>query len=203
MSLQTRLASLITAVGADVKHLYSHIPGEQEITTSTEVFSRLFVNANVGLTAGVLSVSFFTAEKNQTITQLTMANGTVGVGTTLARMGLWLPDSTAAASITLLAETASDTALSTSTGVLTRSLNSARGGPTSYNLVAGTRYGVSFLPVGSSTDPKPYCHQALAAMHALDPCLVRGKTGQTDHPAIGATLTTLAARSEAYWFSVS
>lgn len=203
MSLQTRLASLISAIGADVKHLYSHIPGEQELLTSTEVFSRLFVNASVALPAGVLSVSFFTPEKNQTITQLTMVNQTAGAGTTLARMGLWLPDTTAAGSITLLAETASDTTLSTGTGVVTRSLSSARGGPTSYNLVAGTRYGVSFLPVGSTTDPKPCCHQTLAGLHSLDPCLVRGKTGQTDHPAIGATLTSLVARSEAYWFSVS
>jgi hypothetical protein len=100
-------------------------------------------------TSGSVFLTFFTPLVSITISQILMSSGVVASsGLTLARMGLYTVTESAA---TLVARTASDTTLfgSISTSYA-RSLATAGGFPSTYNLVAGTRYAVGVIQVGTT-----------------------------------------------------
>jgi len=107
------------------------------------------------INSGQLSTSsvyytFFTPVKSMTVSQISMAcSYGASSGITLARMALVSFDETTA---TILARTASDTTLFNTTNTLyTRSFSTTGGYPSTYALVAGTRYGIALAITGSVT----------------------------------------------------
>lgn len=94
---------------------------------------------------------FFTPLIDLTVSQITMGNGSgaAASGTTFARMGLYTVDETDAA--TLVARTATDTTLfNTIRKIETKPFDTTGGYPATYNLVAGQRYAVGVLLIGTT-----------------------------------------------------
>jgi len=148
-------------------------------TTAVETFPRMSIGFLV-VTGGAALYSFFTPLATVTVSQITMlSGGTAAAGLTLARMGLFTYDETSGTA-TLVARCASDTTLFTATRTAyTRSFDTAGSFPSSYQLVAGTRYGIALLCVGT-TMPTIQGNAGLAEMSALTPRLTAIRTSQSD-----------------------
>jgi hypothetical protein len=145
------------------------------------------VDAAAGVTAGSNQalLAFFTPTATTTISQISMANaaGAVSAGLTLARMGLYTYP-TEGGAVTLVARTASDTSLfGIVNTVYTRSLDTTGGYPSTYTLIAGTRYAVGYICVGT-TQPQLAGRNILTAVGSLLPPRLSGasNTGQSDLP---------------------
>jgi hypothetical protein len=148
-------------------------------TTAVETIPR----ATVGFltaTSGNALYSFFTPLTTVTVSQITMlSGGTAASGLTLARMGLFTYDESTGTA-TLVARCASDTTLFANTRTAyTRSFATAGSFPSSYQLVAGSRYGIALLCVGT-TMPTIQGNSGLAEMSALTPRLTAIRTSQSD-----------------------
>ena len=144
--------------------------------TAIDVFPR-FIGVGVsGQTSGVVIATYFTPTQNMTVTQITYVGSTgASSGLTLARFGLY--DAT-----TLLARTANDTTIfNTGSTNYTRSFDTAGGYPSSVNLVAGTRYAVAVIQVGT-TPGQIQASKSTTQMTTLSPQIVGRTTGQTDLP---------------------
>ena len=152
--------------------------------TAIDVFPRFTPIGNCGQTTGQAVVTYFTPTENMTVTQITFVGSTTASsGLTLARFGLY--DGT-----TLLARTASDTTLfNTASTVYTRSFDTAGGYPSSVNLVAGTRYAVGVIQVGT-TMGSLQGSKATQQTLSLSPQIMGRTTGQTDLPTATPTATT-------------
>lgn len=197
-------ASDITSGTLDDARLSANVATRESVgqyfnvpSTAIETFPRNEVRAaTVGIASGSMFICFFTANKTQTISQITTSCGVAGSGLTLARMGLYTFDETTA---TLVARTASDTTLyATANTVYTRSLATAGGYPATYTLQAGTRYGVGVLCVGA-TVPNMVGRGDLAWVAALTPRIVGGVGGLSDMP----TSTTVVSTVNVIWARLS
>lgn len=166
-------------------------------TTAVETFPRLAFSSGVALAGGSALYAFFTPQVSLTVSQITMSCGTTAAsGLTLARMGLCTYDETTA---TLVARTASDTTLFSSTRTLyTRSFDTTGGYPSTYTLTAGTRYGVVVLCVGT-TMPALASIGGLAEVSALTPKLSAVRSSQSDL----STGTATNAQSTLIWARLS
>ena len=135
-------------------------------------------NTYQGLTSGIIFWTFFTPQKTITVDRIAMCTGsTAASGLTLARMGLYTFDETTA---TLVARTASDTALFNSTAaVFTKIFDTAGSFPANYTLQAGTRYGVAVICTGSIM-PSMVCDVMNNAIAAITPRVYGYRTGQSD-----------------------
>jgi hypothetical protein len=113
------------------------------------------------------------------ISQITMAVAGQGVsGSTGAQMGLYTVDESG---LTLVAETANDATLFNSTFAnFTRLFSNTRGLPTTYGLVAGSRYAVAVLH-HASTVPSLYKAHAFVpnSINVLEPRMMARKTSET------------------------
>jgi hypothetical protein len=160
--------------------------------------------------AGTMALTYFTPDQTVTVTTLTtVSRGTAGVGTTLARMGLY----TAAANgdLTCVARTAADATLwgvvnTTYSRAITD--NGAAGTPaaiTSYTVTRGQRYAFATLHVGSTTSPSLAGATSAAAITALPPRLFGYVTAQTDIPATvaGATIAANTVSANAIYGRLS
>ena len=113
----------------------------------------------VGGTSGMLSLAFFTAPTAMTVTTITFVNGGVASASlTLCKFALFTVSETitnaatvTTPSVTMVAQTANDTTIGNVVhAVYSRTFSTAGGFPASYSLVAGTRYAVGFLLVGTT-----------------------------------------------------
>ena len=140
------------------------------------------------LTSGTCLFTFFTPLTNLTVSQVSMASGgTQAVGLTYAAMGLYTFDGTTA---TLVARTASDTTLFTSTNTLyTRSFDTTGGFPASFELVAGQRYALGALVTGTTAPTVVSGLFIPNTINALEPRLQGLATGQTALPTTRNTFT--------------
>jgi hypothetical protein len=165
-------------------------------STTMDVFPRTSATAAVGGTSGVVRCTYFTAPMNMTVSQITFVGGTTASsGLTLARFGLY--DAT-----TLVARTANDTTLFNAASTAeTRSFDTTDGFPATFNLVAGTRYGVAMIVVGTTPN------NAIGVTHAggtgssllgLTPRINGITNGQSDFqtntPPVGNNVSYLWAR---------
>jgi hypothetical protein len=149
--------------------------------------------ATSGASAGNLGQIFwifFTPSVSLTVSSITYCSGTTaGSGLTLARMGLYLFDET---TVTLVARTASDTTLFTSTNTAyTRSFATAGGYPATYALTAGTRYGVAVIAVGT-TAPNFAGRTIVGAVGGQTPRMAASLSSQTDLITSGTVNTAQA-----------
>lgn len=156
--------------------------------TSMDVFSRSIPVVSIGNTSGTARVTYFTATHNLTVSQITFVSGSAASsGLTLARFGLY--DATS-----LVARTASDTTLfNATTTAYTRSFDTAGGFPATFDLVAGTRYGVAMIVVGTTAGSVlGVSHLAAsgAAFLALSPRVSGLANSQADLPATPASGNT-------------
>lgn len=150
-----------------------------DLTNGEGTMSRRAITATgVASGNGTMRLTYFTARKTETITQVRIPTGaTAAVGATLCRVGIFTVDGSG--NITLVASTTNDTALwiAASTSY-TKSLSS------SFSKVAGTLYAVGILVVGTSTAPTFLGSTALnAAEAAVAPRLGASVSGQTDLPS--------------------
>ena len=156
-------------------------------------------NTYQGLTSGIIFWTFFTPQKTITVDRIAMCTGsTAASGLTLARMGLYTFDETTA---TLVARTASDTALFNSTAaVFTKIFDTAGSFPANYTLQAGTRYGVAVICTGSIM-PSMVCDVMNNAIAAITPRVYGYRTGQTD--LLSTNTSFSVASSNPLWARLS
>lgn len=125
-----------------------------------------------------LRLTYFTAKKTETITELRVTSGsTAAVGATLCRIGIYEEDSSTG-DLTLVAATANDTTLFSASSTVYEPALAA-----SLAKVRGKRYAVGVLVVGTSTAPNIVGHAALPAAEAGRAPRLGGLVGsQTDLP---------------------
>ena len=156
--------------------------------TVVDVYPRMG-NSNATVSSGTAYLTFFTPMWSATISSLSIVSAnTAGSGTSLARLGLYMFDGTTA---TLVARTASDTSLlSTTNTVFTRTLSDVGGYPATYSLQAGVRYALGFIFVGATPGTVYTAFAALpAAIGALAPRVVGAVPLQTDLPTTSNSFT--------------
>lgn len=167
------------------------------LASGEETFSRLSKIDSVALTNSRLQLTYFTARKSETTTQVRVISGSVAaVGATLVRVGLYLIASDGGA--TLVAATASDTNLFTATNT-----QYVKAWAASYAKVAGQRYALGILSVGASAQPTvaAIATSGFAAELAMAPRVASHLNGQTDLPST-FTDASLAATAFPYYAAI-
>jgi hypothetical protein len=154
------------------------LPWGQSGSFVETVFRPQLAFSGLTLVSGTISFQFFTPLFSITVSQIAMNCGsTAASGLTLARMGLFTFDETTA---TLVARTASDTTLFTTTRTqYARSFSTAGSFPSSYTLQAGVRYGVGVICVGT-TMPLIWGATPPFEILTLPPRLSAARSGQSD-----------------------
>jgi len=168
-------------------------------TGTVDVVTREDITAsNVTATSGTVLLTYFTPLVSLTITQIAAISGnTAGSGLTLARMGLYTVADDQ--NVTLVARTANDTTLFAATNTTyTRSLDTTGGYPASYSLVAGTRYAVGVIVVGT-TVPNLAGKSGNAYVWGITPRISGQRLSQTDL----ATLTSVSVSGTYAFFRLS
>ena len=192
VKISAMAASKLTGTIADAR-LSSNVPLLPGLTMAWSQPSTLVETvprsqlafSGLTLTSGQIVFAFFTPLFSLTVSQITMATMSAAAsGLTLARMGLFTFDESTA---TLVARTASDTTLFTSTRTIwTRALDSSAGGfPATYTLQAGVRYGVGVICVGTTM---PLLSGTTPAFETavLPPRLSSVRSGQSDLVTVGS-----------------
>jgi hypothetical protein len=174
------------------KDIFADIAGNLNQTTSiVDVYPRI-TNSSGVLSSGNAYLTFFTPMWNATISNLSVISAnTAATGAQTVRLGLYTFDGTTA---TLVARTDSDTSLlGTTNTVFTRAFSTTGGYPANYTLLAGTRYAIGVIYVGT-TAPTVYTAFANvpAAMSSLSPRLSGYVAAQTDLPTTSNSFTTTA-----------
>jgi len=147
-------------------------------TSVVDVIDRATVTTSRVTNSGTIYFSYFTPAYSVTVSSISMANAaTVSSTVTLARMGIYTWDGS---TLTLVARTASDTTLfSTSGTIYTRILDTTGGYPASYTLAAGTRYAVAVVVVASATGSL-LAGSAPNTLAGLSPRTQAARSGVTD-----------------------
>ena len=169
-----------------------------EASSQVDTDNRLLVNTSANFVSGNVYFSMFTPAKNQTISQLTICNSSLASsGLTLARMGLYTFDET---TFTLVARTDSDTSLfATPNSTNTRSLSTVGGYPSTYQLVAGQRYALAVIVVGTTCSNTSWITLPSNNIPIVPPRLANVVTGQSDLP----TTTTSLTATNKFWGRLS
>lgn len=129
-------------------------------------------------TAGFLRLTYFTAERTETINSVrTLSGSTAAVGATLCRIGVY--SVAANGDLTLIASTANDTTLWSAT-----STAYGKNFTAPFTKRKKQRYAIGTLVVGATTPPNLMGQsQLLAAEAAQPPRLCGSVSGQTDLPS--------------------
>jgi hypothetical protein len=151
------------------------------LTTGEEAFPReLAISTSVATATGQIRVSYFTARRSASTTQVRMVTGaTVPSGTpTVCRIGLWRSAADGSASA-LVASTAHDATL-----FAAASTTYTRSWSTPFTTVAGQRYAIGALLVTAGTCPSflGATGAAIALETGTSPALAGVLTSQADLP---------------------
>lgn len=163
---------------------YDSYSASQAVSAGEEIVPRHLCQHEVALvTTQALRLTYFTARKTEVINTVRMICGGTAAGATpsLVRFGLY----TVAANgdLTLVANTATDTALfNTQNAVVSKALASA------YTKVAGQRYALGLLIVTAAAFPtvaaaSPTAATRLGVINAVAPILTGLVTSQADLPS--------------------
>lgn len=154
--------------------------GPDDLTSGESTISRRDVTTS-GVSTGnqSLRLTYFTAKKTEVVTQVKVPSGGTAAGATptLCRVGIYEAD--ASGNLTLVASTASDTALfAASSTVYTKAFTA------SFTKKRGTRYAVGILVVTGATAPTLSGHNILlSATAASAPRLGGLVSAQSDLPS--------------------
>lgn len=170
-------------------------------STSIDVIPRTSTLGGVAATSGVVYFSFFTPSASMTISQISYAvAATVSSGLTLCRFGLYTFTDGATPRVDLVARTASDTTIfNTANTVYTKPLATAGGYPATYDLVAGNRYAIAVIAVGTTAGNIVGVSSPTQIL-SLAPRLNATLQSQTDLPT---STTSFGAPTVLYWGRVS
>lgn len=177
----------------DQNWLYSDllVSGEEAVPR------RLVLATNLTMSTQLLRVTYFTARKTETISQVKMVSGgTAAAATpTLVRIGIWTADLDGGL-LSQVAATPNDTALLASTSTAYTKALSA-----SFTKQAGQRYGIGLLVVTAAAAPTMQASvpQLLAAEGKIQPALGTSVGSQADLPASAAAGTLNAASNQVYF----
>jgi hypothetical protein len=156
------------------------------LTLGEETFCRFWANSSSAQAgaSGTMLLTYFTAQKTESITTLSVSPGTAGAGLTLARYGVYSVGAAGALS-SLLASSANNTSQWT---IATPGLNGTNAAATltsTFSKVAGTRYAIGLLAVGTTMPSFIGCTPMAAAPAdcAQDPRVCGVVTGQANLPA--------------------
>jgi len=162
-------------------------------TTAVDTGSRIN-SQNAVFSTGNCYLTFFTPLISLTVSEVMAATaGTAGTSLTYAAMGLYTFDGTTA---TLVARTASDTTMFTSTFTnYTRSFSTVGGFPADYVLTAGQRYALGVLVTTTGAEPAIYINNGFIPnnLSVLDPRVTGVVTGQTSLPLTANSFTASTA----------
>jgi hypothetical protein len=154
-----------------------------QLTVGEEVMPREFAVGTSSSPSGFMRVTFWTARKTETITQVRMITSSAAAAATptLCRMGIVeMVDGVA----TMIAATDNDTTLFSATNTAyTRSLL------TPFQKVAGRRYGGGALVVSATTTPVFSANTISNPEAGMEPAISLVWTGLADFPANGVALT--------------
>lgn len=149
------------------------------IANAEETFSRSAISGNFNLPSGSLSLAYFTARENRTVSTVEVwSSGTsVSPTPTLAKLGLYSVDGSG--NLALLSGTASDTSLfGANNAQYARSLLTAT------SITSGSRYAIAMLQVGGTTTAgKVQASTAPAALLFRAPTMAAVLAAQTDLPS--------------------
>lgn len=177
-ALGTGDAASITARLREVNDDWDHFTHNQ-LSAGAETLPRdLISSAGASTSTGNLRLTYFTARKTGSSTQVRLLSGGTAAGATptLARIGLYEIDATGGGA--LVASTANDTAL-----FAAASLAYTRSWSTPYTLVAGRRYALGVLVVTAAAAPTLSGIAAgLGSELAIAPRLTGSLGSQTDLP---------------------
>lgn len=158
--------------------LASELADLYDLTSGEATMTRRQINAN-NLNPGNnnLRLTYFTAQRTETVTKVRTVCNVVGAGATLSRIGVYSEDP-ATGNLTLVASTpAADTTLWTTTGAVTKTLTAP------FTKTRGVRYAVGILTVGTTTSPQLHGN-GLAGLETWEvPRLSAIVAGQNDLPA--------------------
>lgn len=193
-TILARLASgdVVAATPNDIRELAAVTP-HRLLTVGQETMPRFFASSNHSMGTGIFRVTYFTARKSQTTTQMRVFCTTGYVGTpTLVRFGLYSVAGNG--DLTLIASTANDTALLAANQAYTKAWQA------SVALVAGTVYAFGELVVTVGTAPNiGGGGTSIGNEFAIAPRISGSLSAQTDLPAspteasLGATGVTAYA----------
>lgn len=166
------------------------------LDTGEETVTRDTCGVGTGLGNSNLHLTYFTARKTETTTQVRTYNTTAaGATPTLSRVGLYLADSSGNG--TLVAATASDTSFWTAANS-----NAIRAWTVPYAKIAGQRYAVGILCVTAAALPSLLCTTVLATPETLMSPLISGRiASQADLPAT-FTAASLVSQNARYFTAV-
>lgn len=169
------------------------MPNVESLSVGQSTVDRTSVdNGNVTAATGAVRLTYFTAIRDEGVTQCrTITGGTAAVTVTLARVGLYsVADN---GDLTLVAATDNDTTLWTAASTrYTRAFALAQ----AYKLEKGKRYAIGILCVATTTPTMLGSNSMSAAENAEEPRLTANLTGQADLPASipAGSLATIATR---------
>lgn len=169
-----------------------YVADPDAITTGEAVMGRRFASSS-GIPTGTQSIrlTYFTARKTGTYTQLRMTCG--GSGHTLATLVKFAIFSVAGdGTLTCIGVTANDTAM-----LVTPNTEYTKATTASYAVTAGQRYAFGVLVVTAGTAPT-VCGGVIAPGTAAGraPQLAGIITGQSDMPAVNGTLAASSANGQ-------
>lgn len=154
-------------------------------------------------TSGAVRLVYFTPGQNTTVSTILTYSGSTAAGATpsLVRVGLYTVASNG--DLTLVARSASDTAMYAGTQTeYPKALDTTGGYPASYTLVPGTRYAGAVIVVTGATAPTLTGATGIpAAGLARAPRLTAAFTGQTDLPTSIAT-GSLSSSGSLFYFGM-
>jgi hypothetical protein len=145
------------------------------LAVGEEVLPRDIVVNDFGLDTGTVFFSYFTARKTEAITKVqTGTASTAGATLTIARVGIY---TASGGTLTLINSSVNDTTMWTAAFTAYQKALSS-----TFNKVAGTRYAVGLLAIGS-TMPVLECNQIRFLSAASAPRLSGELAGQANLPA--------------------
>jgi hypothetical protein len=152
---QSQVTNLVTDLGLKANTATLSSSRDDYITADSVDMSTLPRNissTSLIFASGTTNFTFFTPVQGGPVSQISIASGSrASAGLTLCRIGLYTYDFNTD-ECTLVARTASDTTLFNTINTLyTRSFNTTGGYPASYTLVAGQRYALGVIQVGTTT----------------------------------------------------
>lgn len=169
---------------------FTNLAGNLNQSLSTVDVAPRYGNTTGTMSSGTVYFSMFTPMWTATISSISVVSGTTqATGATLVRFGLYTVVNDTA---TLVAQTASDTTIFSSTNTLYNRVFSTVGGlPATYTLQAGTRYAIGIIVVATTPGnvytafgPNP------SAISTLSPRITGAVALQSDLPASVASFAS-------------
>jgi len=153
-------------------------------TDAVDVVPRAILSSVPFATNGNVNFTMFTPLVNLTVSRFVISSGASStVGATLVRLGLYVWNE-ATLTATLVARTSNDTSiLSSANTTFTRNFDTTGGYPSSYSLVAGSRYSVAWIIVGATAFTRIPSLVGQSSVFLQTPVMARTLSGQSDLPA--------------------